>query len=133
MVPPPGDPRRNTFNLDMIANGWAAFFPVYPSLPKNPDLAKALAAADAAWTSSAGAWGEFGTDLLLAYEYRLCIKLGTAKDAKSGMQAAFQRHCVDLRNLSDVGKYGWAEVPPSQRLWYWHDDGDVARPALGLV
>ena len=33
-LPPIGDPRRKTFNLDMIENRWAAFFPIYPSLPK---------------------------------------------------------------------------------------------------
>ena len=106
---------------------------VYPSLPKNRDLAKALDAAETAWSSQAGAWGEFGGDLLLGYEYRLCIKLGTSLDAKRGMKEAFQRHCVDLRDLTDVGKFGWADVPPSQRLWYWNDDRLVARPAPGVA
>ena len=27
-LPPIDDPRRRTFNLDMIENGWAAFFPI---------------------------------------------------------------------------------------------------------
>lgn len=33
-LPPIADPGRATFNLSMIANGWAAFFPIFRSLPR---------------------------------------------------------------------------------------------------
>jgi hypothetical protein len=55
-LPPPNDPERRTLNLDMIANGWAAFFPIYPSLPKNSDMNLAIAEAQAAWDGNKGVW-----------------------------------------------------------------------------
>lgn len=30
-LPPTDDPKRRTFNLDMIENGWVVFSPIYPS------------------------------------------------------------------------------------------------------
>ncbi len=132
-LPPIGDPRRDTLNLNMIENGWAAFFPVYPSLPKNLDMNRAIAAAEAAWDNKAGAWAQFGNDFLLAYEYRACIKLGTAATSADGIANAFQRACVDLRNLRVMGKFGFDNVPPCYRLWVWEDDLAEAIPRLGLV
>jgi endonuclease YncB( thermonuclease family) len=132
-LPPLGDPARNTFNLDMIANGWAAFFPVYPSLPKDVDMNLAIAAAEAAWDDERGVWGEFGTTFLVGYEYRACVKLGVAATADDGIAQAFQRVCVDLRNLQIVGKFGYHAVPPPYRLWIWEDDLAAATVRLELV
>lgn len=132
-LPPIGDPGRDTFNLNMIANGWAAFFPVYPSLPKNQDMNKAIAAAESAWNSKAGAWEEYGNNLLLGYEYRACIKLAKAATASDGIKDAFQRVCVDLRNLKIVGKFAFDSVPPCYRLWVWEDDLAQATTRLSLV
>lgn len=73
-LPPRGDPARRTFNLQMIESGWAAFFPIYPSLPNNVDFNMAIAAAERAWNGKLGQW-QHGEDLLLAYEFRACIKL----------------------------------------------------------
>lgn len=131
-LPPRGHPDRRTVNLDMIESGWAAFFPIYPSLPRNEDMNRAIAAAEQAWNDRRGAWNEFGDNLLLAYEFRLCIKLGTAATAAEGIGRAFQRVCIDLRDLSQRGLHGWHDVPPPWRLWVWADDIDAARPALGL-
>ncbi len=126
-------PDRRTFNLDMVDNGWAAFFPIYPSLPRyKEDMNRAIAAAEEAWNNKRGAWDEFGEDLLLAYEYRLCIKLGTAETAAKGMESAFRRICVDLRTMTEVGLYGWHDVPPCYRLWVWEDDIEQARIDLEL-
>jgi endonuclease YncB( thermonuclease family) len=102
-LPPRNDPRRNTLNLDMIANGWAAFFPIYPSLPSNQDLNRTINAADSAWRSKKGAWEKYGENLLLGYEFRMCVKLSEARDTQEGIDQAFQRICIDLRNLSIVG------------------------------
>ena len=132
-LPPKGDPARNTFNLDMIATGWAAFFPIYPSLPQNEDLNLAIAAAQIAWSEKRGAWKAFGTRLLLGYEYRMCIKLGTAKTAVAGIRAAFQRICVDLRSVKSVGKFGFHKAPPCYRLWVWQDDTQQASVDLGIA
>lgn len=132
-LPPRDDPQRRTFNLDMIASGWAAFFPIYPSLPGNADLALCVTQAESAWKKKRGAWAEFGRSLLLAYEYRLCIKLAEAKTPAQGLARAFERSCVDLRSRKDVGPHGYWDVPPPYRLWYWLDEAKQARVDLGLA
>jgi endonuclease YncB( thermonuclease family) len=131
-LPAIGSPDRQTFNLDMIADGWAAFFPVYPSLPRLLDMRLAVAAAEAAWDQRRGAWDEYGDDLLLGYEYRMCIKLAMADTAADGLDKAFERICVDLRTLQIVGKHGFPALPPSLRLWVWEDHLPEARAELGL-
>ncbi len=131
-LPPVGSPERHTFNLNMIADGWAAFFPIYPSLPKLADMQLAVNAAEQAWNQKLGAWEFYGEDLLLGYEYRMCIKLAMAPTAAEGLSKAFERICVDLRTLKIVGKHGFPAVPPSVRLWVWEDDLPEARVAMGL-
>lgn len=131
-VPPKNDPLRRTFNLDMIESGWAAFFPIYPSLPRDDDFNIAIEAAEKAWNNKLGAWSKYGHNLLLAYEFRMCIKLARAKSAGKGMENAFQRICVDLRNRKLVGKFGFCDVPPCYRLWIWEKDLAAAKSDLGL-
>jgi endonuclease YncB( thermonuclease family) len=142
-LPPADDPRRRTFNLDMIELGWAAFFPVYPSLPRPADMNRAIASAELAWNEKRGAWDEFGDDLLLGYEYRMCIKLArqTVKEqgvdrpatAEENIESAFQRVCIDLRTMQNRGIFGFASVAPPYRLWVWLDDQAEATAALGIV
>jgi hypothetical protein len=79
-----------------------------------------------------GAWKIHGRKLLLGYEYRLCIKLGTAKTSAEGMEAAFQRLCIDLRGPKSVGIFGWHSVRPPHRMWVWVDDAAKASEALGI-
>jgi hypothetical protein len=107
---------------------------IYPSLPRNDDLNLLLAAAEAAWTNRRGAWAEFGEDLLLGYEFRAAIKLGIAEldDPAAAIADAYPRLCVDLRDLSLVGKFDYFQVPPSQRLWIWEDVAQ-ATSDLGLT
>ena len=131
-LPPIGDPRRRTFNLDMIENGWAAFFPIYPSLPKNIDLNLAINAAESAWNNKEGIWNKYGDKVLLGYEYRMCIKLASADTSENGIKDAFQRICVDLQTLDIVGKYGFHDIPPCYRLWIWDKDIKQAKIDLQL-
>jgi len=131
-LPPRHDPERRTFNLNMIENGWAAFFPVYPSLPPQEDWNLTVKAAERAWAEARGAWKAHGRRLLLAYEYRMCIKLGTAKSAKDGIAEAFQRICVDLRDRRVVGKYDFYKLDPPHRLWVWQEHVEQAKADLGL-
>jgi endonuclease YncB( thermonuclease family) len=126
------DPRRRTFNLDMVAAGWATSFLVYPSLPDNEDLNLLLDEARTAWSKRRGAWKAHGRTLLLGYEYRLAIKLGTISSPADAMNAAFQRVCVDLRTLRPLGLYGWWATPPPERLWIWTTDTDQAAYDLGI-
>lgn len=134
-LPPKDDPRRETFNLQQIRTGWGAFFPIYPSLPGNDDMNRTIEAARIAWEAPLGARDEFGEDLLLAYEYRACIKLAadpqTADPAKL-TEEAFRRHCVDLRDLNLRGRFDWSDVPGWARLWIWEEDLEQAGADLGL-
>jgi endonuclease YncB( thermonuclease family) len=133
-VPPRDDPERRTFNLDMVAVGWGAMFLVYPSIPRDPDLNTLVEEADRAWAERRGMWAAFGEDLLLGYEFRACVKLGARElgDPRAAVENAYQRVCVDLRDLKVVGPFGYHAVPPSQRLWIWRDDLDRARRDLPL-
>lgn len=131
-LPPANSLERRTFNVDMIAAGWAAFFPIYPSLPKLADMRVAVTVAEEAWDRKLGAWETYGADVLLGYEFRLCIKLATADTATEGLSGAFQRICVDLRTMQNVGMFGFPAVPPSLRLWVWGADVPQATAELGL-
>jgi endonuclease YncB( thermonuclease family) len=44
----------------MIENGWAAFFPIYPSLPQNRDMNKAISSTEDAWNNKRGIWNKYG-------------------------------------------------------------------------
>jgi endonuclease YncB( thermonuclease family) len=131
-IPPKTSPLRRTFNLDMIERGWAAFFPIYPSLPKQDDFNLAIKAAEHAWNNKKGIWKKYGKNVLLAYEYRLCVKLGTAKSAKNGITDAFQRVCVDLSTIEIFDEFGFHQVKPCYRMWIWKKDIEDAKTNLGL-
>jgi endonuclease YncB( thermonuclease family) len=109
-LPPKDAPERRTFNLDMVESGWGALFLIYPSLPRNDDLNLLLEAAAVAFDERRGAWAGFGEDLLLGYEFRAAIKLGVQdlQDPAAAIAEAYQRLCVDLRDLSLVGKFDGA-------------------------
>ncbi|MGN9781579.1 hypothetical protein ACTMTF_09130 [Nonomuraea sp. ZG12] len=134
-LPPRDHPDRRTFNLDMVALGWAATFVIYPSIPRASDLNLLIDEADTAWREQRGAWHQFGSDLLLGYEYRACLKLGdrTLDDPADAIAAAYQRVCVDMRTLTEVGLFGYHQVPPAQRLWIWATDLEQARKDLPLT
>ena len=132
-LPPKNSPARRTFNLDMIESGWAAFFPIYPSLPRDDDFDLAIAAAHSAWQAKHGQWKGNGAKFLLAYEYRACVKLARATTATAGIKAAFERHCVDLRSKKLVGPFGYFAVPPPYRLWIWPKDLAEATQRLALL
>lgn len=134
-LPPRDDPRRRTFNLDPVAQGWAALFVIYPSIPRSFDLNLLIDEAETAWREQRGAWKHAGENLLLGYEYRACIKLGTQNltDPAEAISDAFERICVDLRTKTEVGLYGYHRVPPSQQLWIWQKDLEQARRDLSIT
>jgi endonuclease YncB( thermonuclease family) len=119
-VPQKRDRRRRTFNLDMIESGWGVLFLIYPSIPADPgDYQLAVDAARAAWETRQGMWAEHGDDLLLPYEYRASVRLGTLEVTPQLLGQAFSRICVDLRTGTEVGPYGYHTVPPWARAWIW--------------
>ena len=124
---------RTTFNINMIESGWAAFFPFYPTLPKNDDMNFALQRAVHAWENQLGVWEQYGNTFLLAYEYRMLVKLGCSTGDLSELHdEAFYRNCIDLRTLKDQGVYGFVDVPPPYRLWVKTAEMPQARADLGL-
>ena len=132
-LPDIGSTERQTFNLNMIENGWAAFFPIYPSLPKKEDFILAINAAKNAWNKKKGVWELYGESFLLGYEFRMCIKLSQAKSANKGIKDAFQRICIDLRGMKNCGKYDFYKIDPCYRLWIWDKDLKMATADLGII
>jgi hypothetical protein len=149
-LPPRDDPRRRTFNLELIETGWAVPFIIYPSLPRDTDLNLTLHAAENAWANKLGAWHEFGTDLLLGYEHRACLKLGTPdpgpgshrQRGSSRRSAGYASMC--LPGSSSVSTATTASTRPAarsspprpwarSRLWIWPQDLDTAREELDLI
>jgi hypothetical protein len=125
--------KRQTFNLALVAEGWAASFPIWPSFPsRRADLGAFLDAAGMAWRRGKGNWaGGNKAALLTGYEFRALIKIGrarldgianadgsrraaTARDAL----AAFERRCVDRAGVNH-GRFGFIAVPHGDRLWTW--------------
>jgi hypothetical protein len=88
--------------------------------------------AEAAWNAKLGAWQEFGANVLLGYEYRMCIKLAANKTAAELIADAFQRVCVDLRDCTILGELDFWKIDPPYRLWVWKKDLAEATTALGL-
>ncbi len=126
-LPPKGDPLRKTYNLIMVEDGWAVFFPIWPSLPNDPkDFEIIYKGAQKAWSGKKGMWKTYGSNLLLPYEYRLLMKLAVEitadKTEKEITEGAFQRLCVDLRTMKLVGKFDFYKVPPPHRFWIWEDE-----------
>lgn len=124
---------RTTFNLNLLEQGWAAFFPFYPSLPKNSDFELAVNAAEYAWDNKLGVWDLYGETFLLAYEFRMLVKLGEKKeDKQETWKGTFYRHCFDLRSMEDKGLFGFVEIPPPYRLWVKTEDLNAAIVDLGV-
>jgi hypothetical protein len=80
---------------------------------------RSINAAEDAWNDKRGAWAQFGDNVLLGYEYRMCIKMARAKDQAAGLKDAFQRICIDIRTMKNCGEYGFYDVDPCYRLWVW--------------
>ncbi|MGW0585304.1 hypothetical protein ACWD25_57715, partial [Streptomyces sp. NPDC002920] len=61
-------------------------------------------------------------------------KLGTREltNPAEAIAQAYQRVCVDLWTLTEVGLYGYHQLPPQQRLWIWATDLEQARKDLPI-
>jgi endonuclease YncB( thermonuclease family) len=131
--------QRSTFNLDLVVNGWAAAFVIYPAVPGELDLPLLVDAAASARASGLGIWAE--PDTLLAYEYRAMEKLFTVTkkivdkmELRPGEARSWrERYCVDMRSRRLHGPEAWIEVPPEYRLFLWPQDVSDAVSRLNLV
>ena len=92
---------RATFNLDMVAAGWAATLVIFPSIPNEIDLPMLQEEARAAVEQGRGAWADQWC--LTGYEYRMCTKLiklmlkvRTGAKLSSGEWSGWiDRYCAD--------------------------------------
>lgn len=134
-------PRREraTFNLDLVATGWAAPFIIYPSIPGELDLPLLIEAAVGATLARRGIWASDET--LPAYEYRAMEKLYhvTKKivegaDLRAGEAYSWRsRYCADMRTRTLHGPEDYSDIPPPYRLWIWPTDVAEAVGRLNLV
>ena len=130
---------RATFNLDLVASGWASAFVLYPNIPGEQDYPMLAQAAAEALAAPRGQW----TDPLAmpAYEYRMCEKLHAitkrlvAGETLSGSQRFGwrSRYCADARTRLLYGPEDYGAVPPPWRLWIWPDDVQDAASRLNLT
>lgn len=123
---------RVTFNLLMVESGWAASFPIYPSLPKYADLNMLREAARTALESARGIWGD---PLSLAgYEFRMCYKLwDITRDLVAGIRVSSRerenwitRYCVDMVTREIYPPQEYIRVKPYDRIFIWPEDVNEA-------
>jgi hypothetical protein len=130
--------QRATFNLDLIANGWAAPFIIYPSIPGELDLPLLVEAAADARAKPLGIWAEPMT--LLGYEYRAMEKLFhitrrivNGQDLPPEQARGWrERYCADMRSRTLHGPEDYFSTPPEYRLWIWPQDLRQAVSTLNL-
>ncbi|WP_298610853.1 thermonuclease family protein [uncultured Thiothrix sp.] len=130
---------RSTFNLDLIAQGWASPFIIFPNIPGELDLPLYLHLAVDAFDSKKGIWADALT--MPAYEYRMCEKLyAISKDLVEGKPLRLaerygwrSRYCADMRTRLLYGPEQYMAVPPPYRLWIWPNEVQKAVSMLNLL
>ncbi|MEM9520373.1 MAG: thermonuclease family protein [Actinomycetota bacterium] len=132
--------QRTTFNLDLVASGWAAPFILYPSIPGELDLPLVINAAQAARDNGLGQHADPGS--LPGYEYRMCEKLHdiTKKLVVDGDNLSIgarlkwrSRYCADMTTRELRGPEGYMSIPEPHRLWIWPNDVRNAIGSLNLI
>ncbi|MHA2174799.1 MAG: thermonuclease family protein [Candidatus Hodarchaeales archaeon] len=130
---------RSTFNLSLVESGWAASFPIYPSLPKDRDLNMLQNAAKQVYDDKKGAWSDPNT--LTGYEFRMCYKLWNVtkklvdgKKMKTYVKYGWiQRYCVDMTTLEVYEPQQYYKIEPYNRIFLWPKDVHEAVGKLNLV
>jgi len=130
---------RATFNLLMVEAGWAASFPIYPSVPGFPDLVLLHDAAKDAYENKRGIWADPMT--LAGYEFRMCVKLHevTKKlvDGKKLSSAEkygwISRYCVDMTTKEIFYPQDYFKVQPYNRIFVWPKDVIEAVAKMNLT
>lgn len=131
--------QRSTFNLDLLASGWAAPFVIFPSIPGESDLPLLVQQTLTAQAERLGIWADDTT--LLAYEYRMCQRLHAitrqlveGADLTIAQRLAWrERYAADLRTRRLAAPEAYHTIPPAYRLWVWPGDLRAAIAALNLI
>ncbi len=130
---------RATFNLLMVESGWAAPFPIYPSLPRHSDLLLLHDVAEQAVTQKKGAWADDLT--LTGYEFRMVVKLfkvteKLVKEEKLSSKEKYSwisRFCFDMTTLEIVYPQDYYMIPVYNRVFVWPKDVNESAGRLNLV
>ncbi|MCW9014858.1 MAG: thermonuclease family protein [Gammaproteobacteria bacterium] len=129
---------KATFNLLMIKSGWAASFPIFPSLPKHADMNLMREVGEAACENKLGAWSN--PHMLTGYEFRMCVrlydissKLQQGKKLSSNEKNAWiSRYCVDMTTREIFYPQDYHKVKPYNRVFIWSRDVKQAVAELNL-
>ncbi len=129
---------RATFNLLMVESGWAASFPIYPSLPKHLDLVMLQEAGKDAYETKRGAWED--ELMLTGYEFRMCVRLyaATKKIAAGKRLSSYDkygwvsRYCVDMTTGEIFYPQDYHKVAPYNRIFIWSEDVSEAVAGMNL-
>lgn len=130
---------RATFNLMMVESGWAASFPIYPSIPKHADLVLLQNAGREAIENKKGAWAD--SMMLTGYEFRMCVKLfKITKKLMNGRKLSstekagwISRYCVDMTTGEIYYPQNYFKVEPYNRIFIWPQDVTEAVARLNLL
>ncbi len=130
---------RATFNLLMVEAGWAASFPIYPSIPRYADLVLLHDAAQDAFDHLRGIWTDPLT--LTGYEFRMCVRLydvtrrlvaGTTLSSRD-RNGWVERYCVDMTTREVFLPQDYHRVQPYNRIFVWPQDIAEAVSTMNLV
>jgi len=131
---------RATFNLLMVESGWAASFPIYPSLPKHSDLVMLQQAAKDAFEDKKGVWTD-PEKTLTGYEFRMCAKLYdiTDKLVKGKKLSSKERNdwisrfCADMTTREIFYPQDYYKVKSYNRIFIWPQDVTEAVGKMNLI
>jgi endonuclease YncB( thermonuclease family) len=130
---------RATFNFLLVESGWAAPFPIYPSIPRYTDLVMFREAGQAAYEQKRGAWADPLS--LTGYEFRMCVRLyGVTKKLVAGEKVSssekygwISRYCADMTTREIFYPQGYYQVKPYNRIFIWPDDVAEAVGKMNLL
>lgn len=107
--------QRQTFNLQMVADGQATSLLIYPNIPKPADLTLVQQAMANARKNKLGLW-KSATPLLHAFEFRWIV------DTLDGKRQGPDRFCGDFTSARLYPPQRYFEVLPENRLWFFAED-----------
>jgi endonuclease YncB( thermonuclease family)/WD40 repeat protein len=119
--------KRKTFNLLLVEKGWAASFPLFPSLPNPADLERLREGAENAQKEHYGLWED--ELLLLGYEFRMCVRLASGKPIGD----CIYRYCVDMTSKELFSPQQYYKISPANRIFIDKEDLEEAKRGLGLA
>lgn len=130
---------RATFNLLLVESGWAAPFPIYPSIPGYLDLVMLQEAGKNAVDKKLGAWAD--PLMLTGYEFRMCVRLfeitqkivNNQKLAAGERESWIERYCVDMTRREIYYPQDYYGVAPYNRIFIWPQDVGDAVAKMNLL